>query len=76
MNSEKLKKYVVWCNQRHQYYGAEDNVQNTKHFNSLEEVKDMLIDYHFDIDKEDHKALYKMAPIKIAEMFDWEVREV
>jgi len=52
MSSEKQKKYVVWCNQRHQYYGA----------------------YH-DIDEEDHKALYKMGAIEIAELFDWEVKD-
>ena len=75
MSSEKQKKYVVWCNQRHQYYGGEHDVQDTEHFNSLKEIKDMLIDYHFDIDEEDHKALYKMGALEIAELFDWEIQE-
>jgi len=75
MSSEKQKKYVVWCNQRDQYYGAEHDIEETVHFNSLKEIKDMLIYYHNDIDEEDHKLLYKMAPLEIAEMFDWEVQD-
>ena len=66
MSSEKQKKYVVWCNQRHQYYGGEHDVQDTEHFNSLKEIKDMLIDYHFDIDEEDHKV-FMMASIKFSD---------
>ena len=75
MSSEKKKKYVVWCNQRDQYYGAEHDIEETVHFNSLKEIKDMLIDYHHDIDEEDHKALYKMGALEIAELFDWEVQD-
>ena len=71
-----MNKYVVLCNQRQQYYGAEHDIQKTNHFNSLKETKDMLIDYHFDIDEEDHKALYKMGATEIAEAFGWTIQEV
>ena len=30
-----MNKYVVWCNQRHKYYGAEHDIQDNEHFNSL-----------------------------------------
>ena len=70
-----MNKYIVWCNQRQQYYGAENDIQ-PHHFNSLKEIKDMLIDYHFDIDEKDHKALYKMGATEIAEAFGWTIQEV
>jgi len=69
-----INKYVVWCNQRYTYFGGKDDINDTEHFNSLEEIKDMLIDYHnVDIEEEDHKALYKMNAEEIANMFDWSI---
>ena len=68
-----INKYVVWCNQRHMYYGGVSDIRDTQHFNSLEEIKDMLIDYHQDIEEEDHKSLYKMGVENIANMFDWSI---
>lgn len=68
-------KYVVWCNQRHLYYGGESDVRDTEHFNSLNDIKEMLIDYHHDIEEQDHKLLYKMGAVEIADLFDWSIEK-
>ena len=70
------KKYAVYCLQRHQYYGAEHLIEDTEHFNSLNDVKEMLLDYHNDIDESDKKLLKKADAYEIAEMFQWEIQEV
>ena len=35
----------------------------------------MLIDYHHDIEEQDHKLLYKMGAIEIADLFDWSIEK-
>tara|TARA_R110000868_G_C10560256_1_gene736808 strand:+ start:178 stop:402 length:225 start_codon:yes stop_codon:yes gene_type:complete len=70
-----MSKYALYCNQRYIYYGGLD-IEDTSHFNSLEEIKETLIDYHQDIEEEEHKLLYKMEAVEIANMFDWSIEKI
>ena len=69
-------KYALYCNQRSTYFGGGVDIEDTSHFNSLEEIKETLIYYHRDIPEEVHKLLYKWSAGQIADMFDWEIYEV
>ena len=70
------KKYVVWCNQREQYFGATHNLKDTTHFKSLDDIKKWLLDYHYDVDEDDVKILKIYNAYQIADVFDWEIQEV
>ena len=69
-------KYVVWCKQREQYYGATHDIKDTTHFNSLNKIKKWLLDYHYDVDQEDIAILKKYNAYQIADVFDWEIQKV
>lgn len=61
-------KYKIWCNQRHQYFadGAE--------FDSLEEIREQLIDYHsYDCNEE---SLEEQSLYDICNGFEWEVHDL
>ena len=60
--------YKIWCLQRQQYFadGAE--------FDSLEDVRDQLIDYHsIDCDEE---SLHEQSLADILSGFEWEVHDL
>jgi hypothetical protein len=67
-------KYAVWCNQRQQYYGATHDINETEHFKSLKEIKDMLVSYHSTDCEED--SLRKMSAQQLAESFEWLIVKV
>tara|TARA_R110000787_G_scaffold8609_1_gene29442 strand:- start:1284 stop:1496 length:213 start_codon:yes stop_codon:yes gene_type:complete len=67
------KKYVVWCNQREQYFGATHNLKDTTHFKSLDDIKKWLLDYHNDVDV---KILKTYNAYQIANQFDWKIQQV
>jgi hypothetical protein len=69
-------KYALYCTQRNTYFGGESDIRDTSHFNSLNDIKEMLIEYHQDIEEEDHELLYKMGAVEIAEIFQWEIEEI
>ena len=71
-----MSKYALYCNQRYTYFGGQIDINKTSHFNSLKDIKKTLINYHQDIEEEDHKLLYKMGAVEIADMFDWEIHDV
>jgi hypothetical protein len=71
-----MSKYALYCNQRYIYYGGQIDINKTSHFNSLKDIKKTLIDYHQDIEEEDHKLLYKMEAVEIANMFDWSIEKI
>lgn len=63
-------KYKIWCNQRGQYFADESE------FESLEEIKNQLVDYHeTDMDIEDKNKLHKMPLSEILDIFEWEVHD-
>ena len=69
-------KYALYCTQRNTYFGGESDIRDTSHFNSLNDIKEMLIEYHQDIEEEDHELLYKMGAVDMAEIFQWEIEEI
>jgi len=71
-----MSKYALYCNQRYIYYGGQIDINKTSHFNSLNDIKEMLIDYHHDIEEQDHKLLYKMGAVEIADLFDWSIEKI
>jgi len=69
-----MNKYVLWCNQRNQYYQATNDIKETIKFESLKKVKDFLLEYHNDIDDDFRLALSKANANEIANEFDWEIK--
>ncbi len=67
-------KYAVWCDQRSQYYGATHDINETEHFKTLDEVKDMLVSYH-SIDCEED-SLEKMSVQQLCDSFEWSIVDV
>jgi len=68
-------KYALYCTQRNTYFGGESDIRDTSHFNSLEDIKEVLIELNLDIE-EDHELLYKMGAVEMAEIFQWEIEEI
>jgi hypothetical protein len=61
-------QYMIWCKQRHQYF-ADGAI-----FESLEEIRDQLVDYHsIDCNEE---SLKKQSLDDIANGFEWEIHDL
>ena len=60
-------KYKLWCRQRECYF----KFYGEATFNNLEDIKDILVDYHNN--DCDEKLLKKFDLSELLEVYDWEV---
>ena len=61
-------KYKIWCKQRNQYFS--DDAE----FNSLEEIREQLVDYHSADCDED--SLKEQTLQDIVSGFEWEIHDL